>query len=142
MRRTPISTKMRWIPVLAYAGLIFYLSSRAWPTPSMLPLGADKVVHVLMYAVLGFSLLWALRSTGLKYSRYAVLIAASIAALYGALDEFHQSFVPGRNASIYDFVADGIGSTAGAWAAARFARFLRKEYATASSKEQGRRYEC
>lgn len=123
---------------MAYAGLIFYLSSRAWPTPSTLPPGVDKGVHIAMYAILGFSLLWALHSTRLKHSRFIVLIAASIGMSYGALDEFHQSFVPGRDASIFDVLADGAGSAAGAWAAAKLARFLHKEYAAVSVVERDR----
>jgi len=30
--------------------------------------------------------------------------------LYGATDEFHQVFVPGRTPEIYDLVADGVGA--------------------------------
>ena len=36
--------------------------------------------------------------------------AFSIAAAYGVLDEFHQSFVPERTASLHDILADASGS--------------------------------
>lgn len=34
---------------------------------------------------------------------------------YGATDELHQLAVPGRFASIYDWIADGIGAGLVAW---------------------------
>ena len=121
--------KFRWIPVLAYAGLIFYLSSRPWPTPTELPPGTDKIIHVFMYAVLGFGLVWALRATRLKFHRSMVMWTAAVAALlYGISDEIHQGFVPGREPSVYDVIADGVGSFIGAWTAVRLARRLRHEY--------------
>ena len=38
-----------------------------------------------------------------------MLFAMIIGTLYGVSDEFHQSFVPGRTASIWDLAADSIG---------------------------------
>jgi len=40
-----------------------------------------------------------------------VAIAAVFAVLYGVSDEFHQSFVVGRSATIADVIADAIGAT-------------------------------
>ena len=46
---------------------------------------------------------------------------AKNASLFGASDEFHQSFVPGRDTDVFDWVADTLGATAGAlvWLGAR-----------------------
>jgi VanZ family protein len=120
--------KLRWIPVVLYAGLIFYLSSRPWPTQSDLPPGTDKVIHFAIYFFLGFGLVWAFRATRFKFSHYLIWVAALIGFSYGISDEIHQSFVPGRDASIFDALADGIGSVFGAWTAIVCARWLRKEY--------------
>lgn len=41
-----------------------------------------------------------------KYSGFAAIL---LTALYGAVDEFYQKFVPGRTSDIYDVVADTAG---------------------------------
>ena len=47
-------------------------------------------------------------------SRAWVHVALIVAgALYGATDEWHQSFVPGRDASVLDWLADLCGVTLG-----------------------------
>lgn len=68
----------------------------------------DKVIHALVYCVFGL-LLFRSFSTAGKPALRAVLVALAVGIAYGALDEFHQYFVPGRDCSFYDFVADGAG---------------------------------
>jgi VanZ family protein len=121
--------KLRWIPVILYAGFIFYLSSRPWPSPVALPVGADKAIHFSMYFFLGFGLIWAFRATRFKMSHHLVWFVAIVGLCYGILDEVHQSFVPGREASVFDALADGIGSVVGAWVGVLCARMLRGEQA-------------
>jgi VanZ family protein len=43
----------------------------------------------------------------------SVIAAWAIAAAYGATDEWHQSFVPGRAAELRDLVMDAIGAALG-----------------------------
>ena len=102
--------------------MIFWLSSIRQPPPivSAFPF-EDKLLHGLVYALLGLFFFRALR-----LRRPAVLPAAWIpwaavvlAAAYGASDEFHQWFVPGRETSIGDWLADGIGACAGVLLASR-----------------------
>lgn len=126
--RTYIKT-LRWIPVAAYAGFIFYMSSRPWPVPTDLPLYTDKLIHALIYAALGFGLVWAFRATRLRCSSHLLWIAALVGTLYGVTDEIHQHFVPGRTPSIADVLADGAGSFVGAWTGLVAARLLRREHA-------------
>lgn len=98
---------------IAYALLIFLLSSFSGDKTEKLYLfkHSDKIIHLLEYAVLCFLVSKALSST-LKENarRYTGLIAIVISLLYAITDEFHQSFVPGRYASIDDIFADGIGA--------------------------------
>ncbi len=104
-------------------GLIFYLSSRA-DYPSLLPSWwgdtQSIVAHLALYAVL--ALLWerALRTAGI---RRPLLWAFVITTLYGASDEFHQHFVPGRSADGFDLrtdaVAAGLALGIAAWARQR-----------------------
>ncbi len=103
---------------LAWAGVLFWESSRANPFP-FLPQGLlsqDKLLHAGAYAVLGALVAAALRARGAAPGR-AVALAVLVAAAYGATDEWHQSYVPGRDADPLDWAADGVGALAGAAAA-------------------------
>jgi VanZ family protein len=116
-------TPRRWgaafaVLALLWAAVLFWESSRANPFP-FLPaalLSQDKLLHAGAYAVLGALVATALRATRLGLAR-ALALAAVVAALYGATDEWHQSFVPGRTADPFDWAADAIGAIAGASAA-------------------------
>lgn len=70
----------------------------------------DKVVHFTLYLVLG---LLALRTAPNASWRVAIIAVVAIAA-FGAVDEWHQRFVPGRSADPRDWVADALGGGAGA----------------------------
>jgi VanZ family protein len=98
----------KWIIVITYCGLIFYMSSLP-PEAVTLPYQPwflDKVFHALEFGLLGLLVAWAL---GFERQR-GMLIAFVFACLYALLDEVHQSFVPGRNASLGDWLADAIGA--------------------------------
>ena len=43
----------------------------------------------------------------------AAAVAVMFAGVYGFTDEFHQWFVPGRTADVYDWIADSTGATIG-----------------------------
>ena len=107
-----------WMPVCAYAGLIFYLSSQPHPEddlPSFVLSFSDKVLHVLEYAALGGLCYRALRwGTNESWRNMALPLAVLFASLYGISDEIHQSFVPFRDSSWLDWVADTIGAAVGA----------------------------
>jgi VanZ family protein len=90
---------------------IFALSSM--PEPPAPPGIDDKTQHFVAYAGLGVVTLRATSGgvlTGLRAG--AALAAWAVAALYGASDEFHQSFVPGRSADLLDLRADALGAAA------------------------------
>ena len=42
--------------------------------------------------------------------RQMMLLTVVFCLLYGISDEFHQTFIPGRTASVYDLIADGGGA--------------------------------
>ena len=93
-----------------------------------IPFGApDYIGHGVSYAVLGVLLMRALADGNLQGMRTGLILAAVlIAAVYGVSDEFHQSFIPGRNASVSDIVADTIGALTGAVVAAFVGGVLRR----------------
>ena len=108
MRR---SIALRWAAVIAWMGLIFFLSSRP-DLPNFAPglPGLEEIGgHLTAFGVLAALLWWALRGTGVRYpATWALVLAVS----YGATDEFHQSFVPGRDMSLSDLMVDLIGASA------------------------------
>lgn len=105
-----------WLPVIAYAILIFWGSSLEQPFGIELKIkNIDKLLHFLEYAVLGFLLVRAIRGSDAELSgKTVVLVAFAIGALYGFTDELHQTVVPGRFATISDFIFDSIGTVTGA----------------------------
>lgn len=109
-----------WGASLGYMGLIFYLSSRTLHISVNLFPHWDKVVHFTEYAALSALLFMAFRSSFPDRPPVWMAYAAAVAAsLYGLSDEFHQSFVPGREAGGMDWVADIAGSMSVVLAAAR-----------------------
>ena len=120
MKRLWNNGLIRWGAPLAWMGFIFYLSSL--PNIPYLSHGwysavRDVAGHFTVYAVL--AVLWERALAGAGVSRPARW-ALVIAVVYGVSDEFHQSFVPGRNADLLDVVTDTIGAATGLWAARRF----------------------
>jgi VanZ family protein len=96
-----------WGPFLAGLAAVFWLSSM-----SEVP-GAryfwDKLLHAVGYAGLGVLALRAFHGGFVSPRPTPTLYAASTVILWGISDEFHQSFVPGRNASAWDVLADAVG---------------------------------
>jgi VanZ family protein len=117
-----------WVPVVLYAGTIFYLSSQSHPEeqlPSfLLEEVSDKVLHTVEYGILSLLCYRAFRwAAGPAVARQAVVLAIVTASVYGLTDEVHQLFVPFRESGWQDWLADTIGAVIGAmsW------RFLRSE---------------
>jgi VanZ family protein len=80
---------------------------------------SDKVAHFALYAPLGALLVNALRATTSLRRRplVATFMAVVIGVLFGALDEWHQLFIPGRDCTTGDWHADIKGIVTGAIAA-------------------------
>jgi VanZ family protein len=115
-------TVVAFLPAALYAGFIFALSAQPNPLPFLPPdlLLQDKLLHGLAYTVLGALLVPGFRGAGCS-AGCALLLAVALASIYGATDEFHQSFVPGRNADVLDWVADSLGAALGGAAASTLA---------------------
>ena len=108
-----------WGPVVGYAGLIFYLSALSHPEdqlPSFLLKDvSDKVLHAVEYSILSLLCYRAFRwAAGPTVARRAVVLAIVTASGYGLTDEAHQLFVPFRESSWQDWLADTIGAVIGA----------------------------
>jgi VanZ family protein len=74
----------------------------------------DKLVHLLVYAVLG--LFFMLPLAGGRWQGVTGKVAFSavvLALLYGISDEWHQAFTPNRTPDVMDVAADTLGAAAG-----------------------------
>ncbi len=109
--------KLYFLAAFSYMGFIFFLSSRSDGGGVNIPAPWDKLAHAAEYAILGYLLY-----RGLGWAKGTWILAWGISVLYGLSDEIHQSFVPGRDASVWDFIADAVGAMAGAWLALFFGR--------------------
>lgn len=77
-----------------------------------MPKGSDTWAHFFVYAVLG---LLVARAAELMPRRAARLAAVAIGiSLFGAIDEWHQRFIPGRFPAVGDWIADSAGGAVGA----------------------------
>lgn len=69
-----------------------------------------KLAHFTEYAVLGILAARAFSTSSVALlKRHWFLAALCLVIIYSLLDEYHQSFVPSRTASIYDSMIDSIG---------------------------------
>ena len=111
---------------IAWAGVIFHLSSQSSiDTPSLFP-GQDKLFHMMAFGVLGFLFMGSMKTTASGYRTGQVWLVVVVVVLYGLLDEFHQYFVPGRTVEIYDALADAAGALLGAWSMYYLVKILGK----------------
>jgi len=69
-----------------------------------------KLAHLTEYAILGFLAARAFRSSPRPaIHTHWFLISFALIVTYALIDEYHQSFVPSRTASIYDSLIDIAG---------------------------------
>ncbi len=102
-------------PLLFYCLLIFFLSGQS-DLDSVSPVAIpDKIAHLVEYSGFGFLLMRLLRylEPEAEFVKHLIWVL-SIALLYGLSDEFHQLYVPNREFSWMDMLADGAGGYFGA----------------------------
>jgi VanZ family protein len=106
------------IPALLIVSVIWVLSSQSvLPVPKGI-LGFDKFQHLLAYLALAASLVFWFSPHQRRLRRLRTfLLLVAISSLYGAIDELHQLYVPGRDCNIWDWIADTLGAFLGAGAA-------------------------
>jgi len=122
----------RYLPLLVWLAFISFASSDSfsagntsriiaplilWLFPTTTPetlavvhFITRKLAHFTEYAILGFLAARAFRSSPrpAMHSRW-FLISLTLIVTYALIDEYHQSFVPSRTASIYDSLIDMAG---------------------------------
>lgn len=99
---------------MAWASLILIATSVPIPgtfVPAS-PLGADKLVHIALYAILAWLCCRAVPVTSMR----AAIGTFAVTSIFGAVDEWHQRFIPGRQPATADWFADTLGGGAGVFA--------------------------
>ena len=122
----------RYLPLIAWLAFISYASSNSFsasntsriigplvlwlfPSTSAETLATihaitRKLAHFTEYAILGFLAARAFRTSPRPVIRDRwFLISATLVVVYALMDEYHQSFVPSRTASIGDSLIDMAG---------------------------------
>ena len=107
-----------WLPVFIWLGIIFILSSIPASSLPQMPteswnFWAHRSAHAGEYSVLGVLTIRAYSIQGSKMEVKAILYLSLFILLSGLLDEWHQSFVPGRHAQLIDALFDTICGASG-----------------------------
>ncbi len=106
-----------YLPALLWGLVIITLTSLPKLMPPPLGFKAqDKVYHLLVYAIFGFLWMRACVQNRLEFRSRFTWRCGSYIALFAALDELHQLFIPGRYADIIDALADILGALLGIFA--------------------------
>ncbi|EAU55950.1 VanZ family protein [Mariprofundus ferrooxydans] len=105
-----MSVYVRWawrLCLVLYCLLIYALSAQSHLPVPLAFSGQDKLIHAAAYA--GMSCLFWHSWPGSRML-YRTAGAVLFCSLYGISDEWHQSFVAGRDASVFDWLADTAGA--------------------------------
>ena len=103
----------RWLPAACIFGYSWYLSSQESIAHMPHFWNADKFVHCICFAGLAF---WVAFGAGTKArAHWRILLPIIVVSAYGIIDEIHQCFTPGRESSIFDWLADTFGAFIGSY---------------------------
>jgi len=107
------------LPLFLWLLLIFSISAIPSVPAVKFPVSPDKIAHFFIYFVLCMLSKRAFynQEKWLWLREHSLLAALLFTVAYGALDEVHQIYVPGRSADLYDALADALGASLfGGWA--------------------------
>ena len=100
-----------WGPVIGWASAIFYFSHQPTlpgPEDYWVNFVIKKILHIVEFGVLGW-LVYRADIASRRDSCASLGVAFWASVLYAATDEVHQVFEPGREATLRDFLIDGVG---------------------------------
>ncbi len=114
-----------WMPVVVIGGFVFFGSSIPGRNiPSIFPY-EDILYHFGIYVILALFYIRALKNTGGRRTVLRlILLTVLFGFLYGASDELHQLWTPGRSCDIVDLFIDTAGSLTGAAAGGLYLKWL------------------
>ena len=97
------------MPVV-FAATIFTTSALPGPGLDRAIRLSDKLLHMTLYGGMALIIAIALQRPGRAITWRRALLAALLSTLYGILEEYHQSIVPGRVAAPDDILANAAGA--------------------------------
>lgn len=103
---------LRYLPAIFIIGCSWYLSSQEHIEQMPMFWNADKLVHFICFGGLTF---WVAFGINSNRRTLQIILPIIIVSVYGIIDETHQSFVPGRDVSFADWLADTIGAIFGSY---------------------------
>ena len=111
LHKIKVHWTFRCLLTIAYAAAIFLVSSKDTSEIPLFP-HVDKVLHCIEFGILSTLICWSISSghIGAK-SIYRIVLPITLTSIYGATDEYHQSFTPHRSVEFLDWVADTTGAT-------------------------------
>ncbi len=132
-----------WLPAVLWMSGIFILSAQS-SLPSLETSWRDLILkktgHFVGFGILTWLYIRALGFHGAPLG-WRMWLALGMTALYGASDEFHQSFVPGRNPALTDWMIDMAGSLVAAlgmrWLLPRLQPHLRSQLRSSAQAPPG-----
>jgi VanZ family protein len=129
----PLASRIKyWLPAVCVAILIstfsthyfsgsqtgrFFLPILHWLFPSashrslhLMHVGIRKAAHITEFAAFSIAVFYGVRADRYGWRRNWAIITLIIAVSYAGLDEWHQSFVPLRDARFRDVLIDSFGA--------------------------------
>jgi VanZ family protein len=113
----------RWLPPLVWAGVILFVTSIPGSFVPREVSPYDKLVHLTIYGF--FAVLLTRDLSQITPPWRAAIVAIVVAVAFGAADEWHQRFIPGRASELSDWAADSTGAVLGAVLFATYCWFRR-----------------
>lgn len=103
---------LNMLALCAYCAYIYWLSAQTSLKPPIDfgILYQDKLYHASAYFIMGV-LAWRCFRCFTARTMTLALISIAFCSVYGATDEWHQSFVSGRSSDAMDWLADTIGAS-------------------------------
>lgn len=98
-----------WILLIVYSILIFIFSSQPEVGVEQYFYGQDKVIHFLTYGIYAFLCLVALSDKILFLKLFHYFLALALSVSYGVFNEIYQYFIPEREFSLGDILANSLG---------------------------------
>lgn len=98
-----------WMLLIVYSVLIFIFSSRPEVGVEQYFYGQDKVIHFLTYGIYAFLCLVALSDKILLLKLFHYFLALALSVSYGVFNEIYQNFIPEREFSLGDILANSLG---------------------------------
>ncbi len=147
-----------WLPIFIWIGVIFAGSTDIfsaeqtsrylvpflrWIDPqisvatmAMIHFALRRLGHLIEYAVLAAFLWRALRNGTSIRAKMSTLFAGVwvVCAIFAATDEFHQSFIASRSASLLDVMIDTSGAVVGLAICVLFAAWANREFKIENQK--------